>query len=108
MSLSGAYVKKQCKTVSKAFGNLLSNNKNQTMIIKLLNFIQDGPFWGCSWIWGRGGKKPLFPKIYHTYPTSMKLRTVVPKYVKSKKYINHVVDPLSSADNSRTRLHFNT
>ena len=41
----------------------------------LLNPIQDGSFWGCSWMGvGRGGEpKKLPPKICHTYPTATKL-----------------------------------
>ena len=40
-----------------------------------LNPIQDGSFWGCSWMGGgRGGEpKKLPPKICHTYPTATKL-----------------------------------
>ena len=36
--------------------------------------IQDGHFWDCSQM---GGKKDPLPKIYQTYPTMMKLDTVV-------------------------------
>ena len=36
----------------------------------VLTLIQDGHFRGCS---GMGGKKVPLPKIYHTYPTMMKL-----------------------------------
>ena len=38
-----------------------------------INPIQDGLFWGCSRMWGAGGKKVPLPKICHTYPTIMKL-----------------------------------
>ena len=39
---------------------------------------------------GGGGKKTLLPKICHTYPTTMKLGTVIP-YLKKiqKKYESH-------------------
>ena len=47
-----------------------------------------GPFW------------PPLPKIRHTYPTMMKLGTVIPYLRKIKKCINHVRHPLSSADSS--------
>ena len=33
----------------------------------IVNRIQDGPFWDCSWM-GEGQKDP-FPKICNTYPT---------------------------------------
>ena len=87
----------------------------------MINPIQDGHFRGCSRM---GGKKAPLPKICHTYPTIMKLGTVIP-YVKKiqKKYMNHVTHPLSSDDISssspeiskvccinkyRYRLHFDT
>ena len=72
---------------------------------------------------GWGGQKCPFPKICHTYPTMMKLGTVTLTQRRSKKYINHVTQPLSSADISifspkiskfcyikkyRYRLHFDT
>ena len=39
-------------------------------------------FGGCSWMGeGEGGKKAPLAKICHTYPTMMKLDTVIP-YVK--------------------------
>ena len=44
---------------------------------KNFNHIQDGLFRGCSRIGGGGQKGPL-PKIFHTYPTMMKLGTVIP------------------------------
>ena len=37
-----------------------------------LNPIQDGHFQGCSRM-GGGAKRPPFAKIFHTYPTMMKL-----------------------------------
>ena len=46
-----------------------------------INPIQDGCFGGCSWM---GGAKRLpLPKICHTYPTMMKLGTVIP-------YVTHL------------------
>ena len=56
------------------------------------NTIQDGRFWGCSWMGGRGGKGPL-PKICHTYPTMMKLGTVIP-YLKKIQNICESRDTL--------------
>ena len=45
-----------------------------------------------------GGQKsrPL-PKICHTYPTMMKLGTLIPFLKRIQKYIKHVTDPVSSA-----------
>ena len=64
--------------------------------ILFFNPIQDGLFWGYSWI--GEGKKASLPKICHTYPTMMKLGTVIPYLKKIQNYINHVTQPLSSAD----------
>ena len=52
------------------------------------------------WEWG---KDPHLPKICHTYPTMMKVGTVIPYPKKkvqrrSKKYMKHVKHSLSSAD----------
>ena len=49
-----------------------------------------------------GDKRGPLPKKCHTYPTMMKLGTVLPYLKRSKKYIyiNHVTFPLSSADSS--------
>ena len=63
-----------------------------------MNPIQDGHFWGCSWM--EGGKKDPLPKICHTYPTVMKLGTVIPYLKKIQKYMNHVTRLLTSADSS--------
>ena len=41
---------------------------------------------GTTHGWGRGQKEPL-PKICHTYPTMMKLGTVIPYPKKIQKYI---------------------
>ena len=35
-------------------------------------------FFGAAHGWSGGGKKPPLPKICHTYPTMMKLGTVIP------------------------------
>ena len=44
-----------------------------------LNPIQYGYFRGCSRMGGRGwAKRPLLPKICHTYPTMKKLGTLIP------------------------------
>ena len=44
------------------------------------------------------GKKAPLPIVCHTYPTMMKLGTVIPYLKKIKKFMNHVTHPLSSAD----------
>ena len=43
-----------------------------------VNHIQVGSFWGCSRIGVHKCPPPLLPKICHTYPTMMKLSTVIP------------------------------
>ena len=68
------------------------------------------------------GWRPLH-KICHTYPTIMKLDTVIPYLKRTKKYMNHNTHPLSSPNISifssevskicyikkyRYRLHFDT
>ena len=63
----------------------------------IFNPIQDGPFRGCSQMWA-GVKTPPLPKICHTYPTIMKLGTVMRYLKKIQKHINHATHPLSSAD----------
>ena len=53
--------------------------------VYFLNPIQDGLFRGCSRM-GRGGAfLPPLPKIRHTYPTLMKLGTVIPSLRKIQK-----------------------
>ena len=53
-------------------------------------------FWrGCSQM--AGAKSPL-PKICHTYPTMMKLGTVIPYLRRIKKKMNHMTQPLSSSE----------
>ena len=51
---------------------------------KSFNPIQDGLFWGCSWMGGSLFAPPL-PKICHTYPTMIKLGTVIPCLRKTQK-----------------------
>ena len=50
---------------------------------RAFDLIQDGPFRGCSWMGGvggggKGGRGSPLPKICHTYPTMIKLGTVMP------------------------------
>ena len=52
---------------------------------KFINPIQDGLFLGCSQMGREGGQKGLLPKICHTYPTMMKLGTVIPHPKKIQK-----------------------
>ena len=48
-------------------------------MLSTMNPIQDGLFWGFSWMeWGGGGEKVHLPKICHTYPAMMKVDTVIP------------------------------
>ena len=47
---------------------------------------------------GGGAKRALPPNICHTYPTVMKLGTVILYLKKTKKNMNHVINPFSSAD----------
>ena len=56
---------------------------NLLIASSLLNPIQDGHFRGCSWM--EGSKKAPLPKICHTYPTMIKLGTVVPYLKKIQK-----------------------
>ena len=49
------------------------------------NPIQDGHFRGCWRMGGEGGKRSPLPKICHTYPTMIKLDTVIPYLKKIQK-----------------------
>ena len=53
------------------------------MLYLIFNSIQDGAFRGCSQM-GVDQKGPL-PKICHTYPTILKLGTVIPYLKKIQK-----------------------
>ena len=44
--------------------------------------------------YGLGGKKPRVPKICHTYPTTMKLGTVIPYLKKIQKIYESRDTPL--------------
>ena len=61
-----------------------------------INPIQDGFFQGCSRIGGAGvGKKAhSLPEICHTYPTMMKLGTVIPYPKKIQKIYQSCDTPL--------------
>ena len=62
---------------------------------KLHNLLKEVPSFKTFVL--EGQKDPLH-KICHTYPTIMKLDTVIPYLKKIQKYVNHVTHPLSSAD----------
>ena len=47
-------------------------------------------FFGAAHVWGRGKKTPL-PKICHTYPTMIKLGTVI-SYLKKIQKISESPD----------------
>ena len=49
---------------------------------------------------GPPGKKSPLPEICHTYPTMMKLSTVIPYLKKIQKIYESQAQPLSSADTS--------
>ena len=53
----------------------------RVVVMVIVKPIQDGIFWGCSWMGGggRGKKGPSLHKICHTYPAMMKLGTVIPQ-----------------------------
>ena len=55
---------------------------------------------------GLRGEKVILPKICHTYPTMMKLDTVIPHLKSSKIYINHVTYPLNFANILRKSVNF--
>ena len=68
-----------------------------------INPIQDGHFWGCSQIEGGGGGKgpPPPPKnLSHiSYNDETWNSYNLPKE-DPKKYVNHVIHPLSSAESA--------
>ena len=55
------------------------------VIIFIFNPIQDGLFRGCSRMGGKEGQKGPLPRICHTYPTMMKLGTVIPYLKKTQR-----------------------
>ena len=73
--MSGNNVNFRHKNIKKS--NFYKNKK----VIKIddidVNPIQDGPFWGCSQMGGGGQKSPAPLKICHTYPTMIKLGTLL-------------------------------
>ena len=87
---------KHTEKFMKIFSMQLSHHNIQN---KNLNFnsIQDGLL---AWLLTDGSGKKAFPlsKICHTYPTMMKLSTVLPDLRRIQKYMNHMTHPLSSAE----------
>ena len=60
---------------------------------------------GAAHGFGGGVKRPPFPKICHTYPTMMKLGTVIPYLKEIQKYMNHVTHPLRNTDTDCILVH---
>ena len=103
------YTLKTLKTFS--LGSRLKCSILETHIKEIVNTYQPpltlfrmGLFWavhGREGVGRRGAKKapsPPLPRISHTYPTMIKLDTVIPYQQKIQKSMNHVTHPLSSAD----------
>ena len=59
-----------------------------------VNPIQDGLFRGCSRMGLGGTKRPPLPKIFHTYPTMMKVGAVIPYLKKIQKICKSHDTPL--------------
>ena len=69
--------------------------ENKTILLHSdFNPIQNGPFWGCSQVWG--AKKTPLPKICYTYPTMMKPGTVTPYLKKTQRKYESRDTPLES------------
>ena len=64
-------------------------------LYQVVNPIQDGPFRGCSLMGGKKGvTKMSHPKISHTYPTMMKLGTLITYIKKIQKIYKSRDTPL--------------
>ena len=72
---------------------------SHTILIVVIHFnpIQDGLFWGCSQMGGGAAFWVPLPKIRHTYPTMMKLGTVIPYLRNIQKMYKSLTHTLSSA-----------
>ena len=81
--------------------------RNIVIIICNVKPIQDGPFWGCSWM---GMLKSLLCKICQIYPAIIKLGTVTPYLKKIEKIHKSCDTPLEFCyiKKYRYRLHFKT
>ena len=68
---------------------------NESFVLSL-SPIRDGIFRDCSWMGGKGGgyKNALLPKTSHSYPTIMKLRTVISYLKKFQKVFESRDTPL--------------
>ena len=74
--------------------------KNKTNVSLLpLTLFRMGLFWAAH-VWrGGGGGQDDFPSLkFHTYPTMMKLSTIIPYLKKIQRIYNHMTHPLISAD----------
>ena len=71
----------ECSKNKDKFGVDQRKLMNNSLFGKQINPVQDGIFQGCSqkgaWGWGWWAKRPLLPKICHTYPIMMKLVTAI-------------------------------
>ena len=82
--VSPVYVLRVSAKVSLRYLNFVER------FLRFFNPIQDGLFRGCSRMGGGAGKKSPLPKICRTYPTMMKLGTVIPYLKKLQKlYESH-------------------
>ena len=59
----------------------------------MLNLFRMG-FFGAAYGWGGGAKRPPLPKICCTYPTMMKLVTVIPYLKEIQKLYGSRETPL--------------
>ena len=80
------------KFVVKSFQWLSHKSISISQTEDYFNTAQDGPFRGCSRMGGT--KIPPLPKISHTYPTMMKLSTVMPYLRKTQKIYDSRDTPL--------------
>ena len=65
--------------------NTNGNNGNNESIFATILTLFRMDFFGAAHWWGGGGEKPPLPKICHTYPTMIKLGTVIPYPKKIQK-----------------------
>ena len=82
--------KKKCLYWHNPLSFKIVNKASSKLELKIkgglcINPIQNGPFPGCSLTWGVGVKRPPLPEIYHTFPTKMKLGTVISYLKKTQK-----------------------
>ena len=87
--------KRFCWILSSIFSVFDFSESGSLPLHKCVNPIQDGLFQDCSRM-GRGAflSPPPFLKIRHTYPTVMKLGTVIPYLRKIQKMYKSCDTPL--------------